>query len=114
MTIARVFASEGCRILAVDQDVPALRAVVGTIEEEGGCASYRQVNIAKSEDLEESLGLLNISFQQFDIVIDGCFRNSAEQTNHSTVTAADENDNATVVETLTLRVIFEVFFACEE
>jgi hypothetical protein len=105
LTIARVFASEGCRILAVDQDAPALRAVVGTIEEEGGCASYRQVNMAKSQNLEDSLGLLNISFQQFDIVIDGCFRNSAEEPMQSTVTGVEEDDNATVVERLTLRVI---------
>lgn len=78
-TVARVFAVEGCKIIAVDDDVLALRALSNVIEEEGGSSSYRQLNMTECSSLEDSLALQNLSYGQFDIVVDARFKECVKQ-----------------------------------
>jgi NAD(P)-dependent dehydrogenase (short-subunit alcohol dehydrogenase family) len=66
--IARVFAAEGCRILAVDENEQAIRILASLIQEEGGFATSRHATTRSTEELERILS--NRNFPQPDILID--------------------------------------------
>lgn len=66
--IARVFAAEGCRILAIDENEQAIRELVDLIQEEGGWAVSCRATTRSVEDLERCLS--NRRFRQPDILID--------------------------------------------
>jgi NAD(P)-dependent dehydrogenase (short-subunit alcohol dehydrogenase family) len=67
-TIARVFAAEGCKILAVDENDQIIRILVNLIQEEGGFAKSFHATIRDTEQLERILS--NRQFPQPDILID--------------------------------------------
>jgi NAD(P)-dependent dehydrogenase (short-subunit alcohol dehydrogenase family) len=67
-TIARVFAAEGCKILAVDENDQNIRMLVDLIEEEGGCATSCHATTRSPGELERCLS--NRHFLQPDILID--------------------------------------------
>jgi NAD(P)-dependent dehydrogenase (short-subunit alcohol dehydrogenase family) len=67
-TIARVFAAEGCKILAVDENEQTIRMLVNLIQEEGGFATSCHATTRSPEELERCLS--NHHFLQPDILID--------------------------------------------
>jgi NAD(P)-dependent dehydrogenase (short-subunit alcohol dehydrogenase family) len=67
-TIARVFAAEGCKILAVDENERTVRMLVDLIQEEGGFATSCHATTRSPEELERCLS--NRHFLQPDILID--------------------------------------------
>jgi NAD(P)-dependent dehydrogenase (short-subunit alcohol dehydrogenase family) len=76
-TTARVFAAEGCRILAVDENEQAIQELVTLIQEEGGFAVSCRASTNDAKNLVHSLSTRD--FQQLDILIDngsGPYRDS--------------------------------------
>jgi NAD(P)-dependent dehydrogenase (short-subunit alcohol dehydrogenase family) len=73
--IARVFAAEGCKILAVDENEQTIRILVNLIQEEGGSATFCHATTRSVEELERILS--NRQFPQPDILIDNWFAGPA-------------------------------------
>jgi 2-hydroxycyclohexanecarboxyl-CoA dehydrogenase len=67
-TIARVFAAEGCRIIAVDENDQIIRILVKLIQEEGGFATSVHATTRGTEQLASLLS--NRLFPQLGILID--------------------------------------------
>lgn len=67
-TTARVFAAEGCKILAVDENEQAIRELVALIEEDGGFAVSCRASTYAAANLVHSLSTRD--FQHLDILID--------------------------------------------
>jgi NAD(P)-dependent dehydrogenase (short-subunit alcohol dehydrogenase family) len=67
-TIARVFAAEGCKILAVDENEQTIRMLANLVQEEGGFARSCHATTRSPEELERCLS--NHHFLQPDILID--------------------------------------------
>lgn len=67
-TIARVFAIEGCSILAVDEDEDAARELAASIDEDGGFAVPCQATAPNATNIGRELS--NYQFRRIDIVID--------------------------------------------
>ena len=67
-TIARVFAAEGCKIIAVDENDQIIRILVNLIQEEGGFAASFHATTGGTQQLERTLS--NCLFPQPGILID--------------------------------------------
>lgn len=87
--IARLFAAEGCRVLAIDEDERAIRELVDLIEAEGGPATACHTRTRRTEELERCLA--RRQFGQPDILIDNWSRPRIRRRGPFTASTAEQN-----------------------
>ena len=66
---ARLFASEGAKVVVADRNVPAAQETVSLIGEQGGDAIFVQTDVSKAEQVEDMVKQAVAAFGKLDVLV---------------------------------------------